>query len=168
MPRWMYESCCDSVDHAPNRTEDGFEEKMRAALREFRINFENFAFLKNFRIKVLDPSPCLPLVDDNGEDVWGSDPVHPLPHGFRLLVDMFETEIKNLQGKTRKRAGSILQPPSKKTKPATRSVWISQQTATAVRRDYCSGERGGRGRPYRGCGGRFGGVFRGSRGRGSY
>jgi hypothetical protein len=65
-------------------------------------------------------SPCLPLVDDNGEGVWGSDPVHPLPHGFRLLVDMFETEIENLQGKTRKRAGSILQPPSKRTKPATR------------------------------------------------
>jgi hypothetical protein len=31
-------------------------------------------------------------------DVWGSDPVHPLPHGFRLLVDMFEAEIENLQG----------------------------------------------------------------------
>ncbi len=113
------------MDHAPNRTEDGFEEKMRAALREFRINFKNFAFLKNFRIKVLDSSPCLPLVNNNGEDVWGSDPVHPLPHGFRLLVDMFETEIENLLGKTRKRAGSILQPPSKRTKPATRPAWIS-------------------------------------------
>jgi hypothetical protein len=52
-----------------NRTEDGFKDKMPAALKEFRINFKNFAFLKNFRIKVLDPSPCLPLVDDNGEDV---------------------------------------------------------------------------------------------------
>jgi len=94
MPRWLYESCCDSVLHAVNRTEDGFEARMRAALREFRINIKNFAFLKNFRLKVLDPSPCLPLVDDSGEDVWGSDPVHPLPHGFRLLVDMFETEIE--------------------------------------------------------------------------
>ncbi len=117
--------------------------------------------------KVLDPSPCLPLVDDNGEDVWGSDPVHPLPHGFRLLVDMFETEIEHLQGKTRKRAGCILQPPSKRTKPAIRPAWISQQTATAVRREYGGGERGGRGRGGRGRGGRFGG-FRGSRGRVSY
>jgi hypothetical protein len=107
---------------------------MRAALREFRINFKNFSFLKNFRIKVLDPSPCLPLVDDNGEDVWGSDPVHPLPHGFRLLVDMFETEIENLLGKTRKRGwiGSILQPPSKRTKPATRPAWISQHSEEAA------------------------------------
>jgi hypothetical protein len=168
MPRWLYESCCESADHAANRTEDGFEEKMRAALREFRINFKNFAFLKNFRIKVLDPSPCLPLVDDNGEDVWGSDPMHPLPQEFRLLVDMFETEIENLQGKARKRAGSILQPPPKRTKPAIRPAWISQQTATAVRRDYGGGERGGRGRPYRGRGGRFGGGIRGGRGRGSY
>jgi hypothetical protein len=56
--------------------------KRRCGRPEFRINFKNFAFLKNFRIKVLDPSPCLPLVDDNGEDVWGTDPVHPLPNGF--------------------------------------------------------------------------------------
>jgi hypothetical protein len=169
MPRWLYESCCDSADHAVNRTEDGFEAMMRAALKEFRINFKNFAFLKNLRLKVLDPSPCLPLVDDNGEDVWGTDPVHPLPHGFRLLVDMFETKIDNLLGKTRKRAGSILQPPSKRTKPAPRPAWISQQTSTAVRRDYGGFERGGRGRgrPYRGRGGRFGAGFRGSRGRGS-
>jgi hypothetical protein len=137
MPRWLYESCCDAVDHAVNRTEDGFEAKMRAALKEFRINF---AFLKNFRLKVLDPCPCLPLVDDNGEDVWGSDPVHPLPHGFRLLVDMFENEIEQLQSKTRKRAGSTLQPPSKRSKPAARPAWISQQTATAVRREYGGGE----------------------------
>jgi hypothetical protein len=153
MPRWLYESCCSREDHAPNRTEDGFVDNMRVALREFRINFKNFSFLKNFRIKVLDPSPCLPLVDDNGEDVWGSDPVHPLLHGFRLLFDMFESEIDNLRGKSRKRAGSILQPPSKRTKPAPRPAWISQQTSNTVRRDYGGGGRGGRGHlPYRGRG----------------
>jgi hypothetical protein len=81
---------------------------------------------------------------------------------------MFETEIENLHGKVRKRAGSILQPPPKRTKPAVRLARISQQTATAVRRDYGGGERGGRGRPYRGRGGRFGGRFRGGGGRGSY
>jgi hypothetical protein len=58
MPRWLYESCCDSADHAANRAEDGFKDRKRAALKEFRINFKNFAFLKNFRLKVLDPSPC--------------------------------------------------------------------------------------------------------------
>ena len=171
MPRWMYESCCSMEDHAPNRTEDGFEENMRAALRDFRINFKNFAFLRNFRIKVLDPSPCLPLVDDNGEDVWGSDPVHPLPHGFRLLVDMFEVKIENLQGKSKKRAGSNIQPPAKRPKPAPRPAWISQQTSTAVRREH-GGSRGGRGErgrpPYRGRGGRSGGGSRGYRGRGPY
>jgi hypothetical protein len=164
MPRWMYESCCSMEDHAPNRTEDGFEENMRAALRDFRINFKNFAFLRNFRIKVLDPSPCLALVDDNGEDVWGSDPVHPLPHGFRLLVDMFEVEIENLKGKSKKRAGSNIQPPAKRSKPAPRPAWISQQTSTAIRREH-GGLRGGRGErgrpPYRGRGGRSGGGSRG-------
>jgi hypothetical protein len=55
MPRWLCESCCDSADHAVNRTEDGLGDKMRAALKEFRINFKNFAFLKNYRLKVLDP-----------------------------------------------------------------------------------------------------------------
>jgi hypothetical protein len=54
--------------------------------------------------------------------------------------------MEQLQGKTRKRAGSTLQPPSKRSKPAARPAWISQQTATAVRREYGGGERGGRGR----------------------
>jgi hypothetical protein len=37
--------------------EDGCKGKMGTALKEFCINFKNFAFLKNFRIKTLDPSP---------------------------------------------------------------------------------------------------------------
>jgi hypothetical protein len=101
--------------------EDGCEGKMGTVLKEFHINFKNFAFLKNFRIKTLDPSPCLPLVDDNGEDVWGTDPVHPLYH-----KDMSEPEIDNLKGKTRKRAGGNIQPPPKQSKPAPRPSRISQ------------------------------------------
>jgi hypothetical protein len=65
---------------------------MGTALKEFRINFKNFAFLKNFRIKTLDPSPACPwwttMVKMFGERILSS--VHPLYH-----KDMFESEIDN-------------------------------------------------------------------------
>ncbi len=97
MPRYLYESCCGREDHAPNRMEDGFEEALRRSLGDFRLNIKKLLFIRNYRFKVVDPSPALPLVDSDGVAVWGSDPVHPLEHGYRLLVDLHIDEICNLQ-----------------------------------------------------------------------
>jgi hypothetical protein len=112
--------------------------------------------------KVVDPSPALPLVDSDGVAVWGNDPVHPLEHGYRLLVDLYIEEICNLQAKGGKRPGGSLQPPKKKMRTETRrQEWVENPSGTAVRQDSRGG-RGGRG----GCGGRGGPRGRGERGRG--
>ncbi len=112
MPRFLYEGCCPLESHAPNRFEDGFEAKLRVGLRDYRINIKNFAFMRNMRnIKVLDSSPVLLHSDEDGEEIWGMDPVHPLLHGYRLLCDMYKSEICLLLGKTRKRTRDSLQPP---------------------------------------------------------
>jgi hypothetical protein len=92
-PRYLYESCCALEEHAPNRMDKSFEETLRSSLRECRLNFKTFCFTHNIKAKVVDPSPVLTLTDKDGEDVWGVEPVHPLLHGFRLLVDMLETEM---------------------------------------------------------------------------
>jgi hypothetical protein len=47
-------------------------------LREFRINFKIFLFMRNMKMKVLDTSPVLWLDDYEGEKVWGEDLFHPL------------------------------------------------------------------------------------------
>ena len=143
MPRFLYEGCCPLESHASNRFEDGFEVKLRVGLREFRINIKNFAFMRNLRnIKVLDPSPVLQHTDEDGEDIWGMDPVHPLLHGYRLLCDMYETEISQLACKTRKRSGEAIQPPPKRAKAEPRPAWIEKPRQHAVRKDWKE-DRGG-------------------------
>ncbi len=149
MPRFLYEGCCPLGGHAPNRLEDGFEEKLRVGLRDYRVNIKNFAFMCNMRnIKVLDPSPVLTHEDEDGEDIWGMDPVHPLLHGYRLLCDLYESEMSQLLGKSRKRSGGPLQPPSKRTRTEPRPSWIETPKLNAVRQDG----RNDRGKP-RGRGG---------------
>ncbi len=145
MPRYLYESCCGREDHVPNRMEDGFEEELRRSLGEFRLNIEKLLFIRNYRFKVVDPSPALPRVDSDGVAVWGNDPVHPLEHGYRLLMDLYIEEICNLQAKGGKRPGGSLQPPKKKMRTETRrQEWVENPSGTAVRQDSQAG-RGGRG-----------------------
>jgi hypothetical protein len=67
MPRFLYEGCCPLESHASNRFEDGFEDKLRVGLRDYRINMKNFAFMRNMRnVKVLDPCPVLQHTDEDG------------------------------------------------------------------------------------------------------
>jgi hypothetical protein len=149
MPRFLYEGCCPLGGHAPNRLEDGYEERLRIGLRDYRVNIKNFAFMRNMRnIKVLDPSPVLTHEDEDGEDIWGMDPVHPLLHGYRLLCDLYESEVSMLMGKNRKRSGGPLQPPSKRTRTEPRLSWIEAPKLNAVHKDG----RGDRAKP-RGRGG---------------
>jgi hypothetical protein len=134
MPRYLYVSCCDREDHATNRTNEDFEEELRRSLGEFRLNAKKLLFLKNHRFKILDPSPALPLVDKDGENVWGQDPVHPLKHGYELMVDLFEDEISALLSKGGKRAGGRMQPSAKKQRTeAPRQEWVESSNEFAKR-----------------------------------
>jgi hypothetical protein len=78
MPRFLLETCCDELEHAPNRYWPGFEEGLRKNLSEFRTNHKDFLFTGGVRgFKGIDPSPALP--NTVGEfNIWGEDPVHPL------------------------------------------------------------------------------------------
>ncbi len=134
-------------------------------LRDYRINVKNFPFMRNMRnVKVLDPSPVLTHTDEDGEETWGMDSVHPLLHGYRLLCDMYEREISLLSGKTRKQSGEAIQAPPKRTRVEQRPAWIETLRQNAVRKDWKTdhGHGGGRGgQPFRGRGGT---VWKGGRG----
>jgi hypothetical protein len=103
------------------------------------------------------------------ENMWGQDPVHPLKHGYELMVDLFEDEISTLLSKGGKRAVGRMQPSAKKQRTeAPRQDWVENPNEFAKRREYGSnfrgsgggnrGDRGGRGR------GRGGRGWRGFRG----
>jgi hypothetical protein len=137
MPRYLYQSCCDREDYAPNKTEDGFEDKLRRNLGEFRLNFKKLLFLRNYRFKVVDPSPALPLVNEEGAAVWGKDPVHPLERGYQLLADLYVEEIQTLLAQGSKQAGGSLQPPKKKPRlEVKRPAWVENPSEMAKRTEY--------------------------------
>ena len=167
-PRYLYENCCERDDHATNRHDEDFEETMRASLREFRINFKSFLFARNMKMKVLDPSPVLRKDDYEGEPVWGKDPVHPLANGYRLLVDLYESEMTGLTTAGRKRAGGQQPGQNKRQKTEERRPdWVAHSSTTAVRRERQPGgfQRGRGWRTERGRGrGRGRGSERGRRG----
>ena len=178
MPRYLEVSCCDELEHAPNRYDGGFEKRLRDTLAEYRQNFKHFIFTSGLRgITVIDPSPATMM---ESEPVWGEDPVHPLTEGYERVVDLFEaTMVKMDKAKTgikrpaEEAAGS-------KTKKARQEVsrpgWIfagtscKQQVAPTGWRGGRGGSGGGRGggrgyhthgQPYRGGSGYQRGFQRG-------
>jgi hypothetical protein len=113
----------------------------------YRINIKNFALMRNLRnIKVLDPSPVLLHSDEDGEEIWGIDSVHPLLLWYRLLCDMYENEMSLLLGKTRKRSGDSVQPPPKRARTEPRPAWIETPKQNAVRKDWRNDRGKNRGR----------------------
>jgi hypothetical protein len=156
MPRYLRESCCDELEHAPNRYSPGFEEGLRKSLAEFRSNHKDFIFTRGLRgFKVIDPSPVLPNI--TGEfNIWGEDPVHPLTEGYERVVDLLEKEFQPKTAETGKRPaqdGAGGQPKRPKA-DAPRPSWIEGSSLSAKRSD---GNYRGRGGYYGGYGG-FGGY----------
>ena len=147
---------------------------------EVRGWFKDFLFSSGLRgFKIINPGICIPETDEEGELLWGEDPVHPLYLGYEKLVDTIEEEANILRSGSRagKRAGERLEaPPKRRRQEAARPTWIEQGRAPIMTlgghiprggRGYFRGAPRGprgedRGRP-RGGGwrGRFGRNYRG-------
>jgi len=167
MPRYIYTSCCTASEHAPNRVEDDFERVIRQKLIEVRDYFKDFIFTSGIRGTVLNPGLCVPEADEDGNRLWGTDPVHPLQAGYDKIAELIIGEAT--KAKTKKRMGEPLASNRKRIRlePAT-PRWVgetstniaTQSTGFGVPR----GNFGGRG----GRGGRPRARFRGSMPRGGY
>jgi hypothetical protein len=87
MPRYLNVNCCVRADHATNLLEDSFEEKLRKSLVDCRSFYKDFLFtsgLKHFNI--VNPGLCVPREDEEGNQLWGPDPVHPRHEGFGRII----------------------------------------------------------------------------------
>ena len=156
MPRFLYEPCCGDDDHTTNRLDPEYEEEMRRSLNECRCNIKSFLFSNQVKTRVIDPSPVLPHHDADGEDIWGGDPVHPLPQGYRAIVDLLLAEFATFNTGSKKRpcsegGGSLAKKPREAQR---RPAWVEEDTSTAIRNEWSPwrGQRGGRGGQYRGRG----------------
>jgi len=167
MPRWLYGGCCNAEDHAPNRRSATFEQTLRSELKSYRISLKNLCFARNHRrVKVLDPSPALPFMDEEGDELWGRDPVHPLRKGYKRVADLLVKEM-TAGGRGVKRPAETNSGQNKRPRLDRRPAWIEGANETAERRDTTYRGGGGRGGPRGGAGrGHLRGGYRGRGGRG--
>jgi hypothetical protein len=86
MPRYLIKSCCDNKRHLTNHRDSNYKSTMLSALAEAKQNLKDFLFhigKRNFR--VMDPNIIISSMP--GEEVWGPDPVHPLPLVYAKMAD---------------------------------------------------------------------------------
>jgi hypothetical protein len=167
LPRYLYMSCCPRLDHAPNIREDGFEERMRKSLSECRGFYKDFFFTSGLKnVTVLNPGVEVPCEDESGLQLWGPDPVHPLPEGYERIADLICREVDKASDKKRKRVEDSLGPANKKPRfEAPRPKWINQSTPEDTIKIGFPNWRGGGGgqnrgfRPWRRPGGRGRGYY---------
>ncbi len=128
---------------------------------ECRGYYKDFFFTSGFKnVSVLNPGLEVPSEDETGLQLWGPDPVHPLPEGYDRIADLLLKEWDKTREKKRKRIPGGQEPASKRPKdeaPCPR--WIDQsEPRSTIQLGYSGGrgQSGGRGlgqRPWRRSGG---------------
>jgi hypothetical protein len=90
---------------------------------------------------VIDPSPVLPNI--TGEfNIWGEDPVHPLPEGYEKVVDLLEKEIEAKATGSKRPASEGAGGQAKKPRTdVPRASWIEGSSLTAKRNDIGGARR---------------------------
>jgi hypothetical protein len=128
LPRYILAGCCNQEDHAPNRSEPGFEDAIRSGLCEVRGFFKDFLFSSNLRgFRLLNPGLCVPAADEDGDPLWGDDdPVHPLYNGYERIVDTIEKEADSLRAGNKRPGDEISPAPKKPRVEVPRPRWIDQ------------------------------------------
>jgi hypothetical protein len=149
IPRYLYRSCCERLDHAPNRTGEDFEAELRKNLMDCRSHYKDFLFTsgcKNFSI--INPGLCVPREDEDGNQLRGPDPVHPREEGYARIVDYICGELVRLREKetNKKRPGEPLAPPAKRRQTIQRPGWIEDVPSNImVQGGFVRGHDGGQG-----------------------
>jgi hypothetical protein len=96
MPRYRSKPCCDNVDHFKNLKDTSYKSILSASLKEAKQNLKDFLFTdgrRNFRV----PDPNIDIQSLKEEDVWGADPVHPLPAVFSKLAEAVAKTVATMQ-----------------------------------------------------------------------
>jgi hypothetical protein len=94
LPRYVTSGCCLDKDHIPNRDKPGFLEEQLRDLDCFKKGLKDVLFSGgNRNARLMDP--WVGLRDLDLGEVWGTDPVHPKPRCYNIMVDgVLITEAK--------------------------------------------------------------------------
>jgi hypothetical protein len=143
---------CRDISTCPAASERITLQTSERSLIECRGYYKNFFFTSGFKnVIVLNPGIEVPCEDETGLQLWGPDPVHPLPEGYDRIDDLLLKEWDRVSEKKRKRTPDGQEPASKRPKfEAPRPRWIDQsEPRSTVQLGYGRGQSGGRGRGQR-------------------
>jgi hypothetical protein len=166
LPRYVTAGCCLNPDHCSNRRYQDFKQHMLNTLEMFRKNFKDFLYYEGMKsIRVMDP--CMDIRGLEDSDIWGADPVHPLPLVYAKMVGgvikmtnaMAENEHKRRQSDSLEGSGMSGSDARRgRHDPTLRGEWRDSKAVRGRGR----GEWRGRGRGFGGgSGGRAGTPSRG-------
>jgi hypothetical protein len=154
IPRYLWKGCCEDPDHAPNRSDEGFQEDILEGLEKAKRVMRSLAFRHDLKdMKIINPGKLL-----MEPALWGEDPVHPLVDGYKKIIDFV---LAGLEAGGSTDTAVLTQPqPSQKrdsteqlTGPARRPHWVAGGQFASSSQDWAtcmSSWPRGRGRGWRG------------------
>jgi hypothetical protein len=86
MPRYIAGSCCGNTEHATRRDDPNLKSGLVQSLEVLRKNLKDFLFNTGRRsFTTMDPWKEIRVLQDN--EIWGEDPVHPMPAAYGRIAD---------------------------------------------------------------------------------
>jgi hypothetical protein len=153
LPRYLWQPCCNNVDHATNVRDPEYPETQLSDLNACHRLWRGLAHrdkLKN--LKVCNVSHIL-----SGKHLWTTDPVHPGDEGYKLVTRYLIQGVTDMEGKRKAMLDDVPDehaakmarhdPQGDSTPPTFRPAWMTtsgQFVTPSLPRPFFRG----RGRPF--------------------
>jgi hypothetical protein len=172
MPRYLIAKCCGNPGHVTNRNTDSYIDGLIQGIKDVYSWINSTIFLRRIKdVKTFNPTHALGFNNydvniDTILELWGEDPVHPTPSGYRVLAERLASMVDDVLTDATVNNDP---PPQQKKRQAVREPWIIASEPVAKRLDSNQakqkqwqqrGQAAGRGRGGPPRGGRY--ISRGS------
>jgi hypothetical protein len=138
MPRYLIAKCCGNPGHVTNRNTDSYIDGLIQGIKDVYSWINSTIFLRRIKdVKTFNPTHALGF---NNYDVnintilelWGEDPVHPTPSGYRVLAERLASMVDDVLTDVTVNNDP---PPQQKKRQAVREPWNVASEPVAKRLD---------------------------------
>jgi hypothetical protein len=138
MPRYLIAKCCENPGHVTNRNTDSYIDGMIQGIKDVYSWINSTIFLRRIKyVKTFNPTHALGFNNydvniDTNLELWGEDPVHPTPSGYKVLAESLASMV---DGVLTDATVNNDPPPQQKKRQAIREPWIVASELVAKRLD---------------------------------
>jgi hypothetical protein len=138
MPRYLIAKCCGNPGHVTNRNTDSYIDGLIQGIKDVYSWINSTIFLRRIKdVKTFNPTHALGFNNydvniDTILELWGEDPVHPTPSGYRVLAERLASMVDDVLTDVTVNNDP---PPQQKKRQAVREPWIVASEPVAKRLD---------------------------------